>query len=80
MQVTYIERTVLNPVGKDGTVRGTAAVDYAPFTLNGKTFWLPFTITAFTTETTKTDGVRFTAHYSDYHRFTASAAIVPTDK
>ena len=51
MQVTHIERTVQNPVGKDQTVLGTAAVDYAPVVLNGKTFWLPTTITAFTLET-----------------------------
>ena len=80
MQVTHVERTVLNPVGKDGTVRGTAAVDYAPFMLNGRPFWLPTKITAFTTETTKTNGVRFTAHYSDYHRFAATAVMVPADK
>jgi hypothetical protein len=51
MQVTHIERTVQNSVGKDRTVLGTAAVDYAPVILNGKSFWLPTTITAFTTET-----------------------------
>jgi hypothetical protein len=77
MQVTHIERTVQNPVGKDQTVLGTAAVDYAPVVLNGKSFWLPTTITAFTTETAKTNGLRFTAHYSEYHRFAATAAIVP---
>jgi len=80
MQVTHIERTVPNPVGKDRTVLGTAAVDYAPVVLNGKGFWLPITITAFTTETSKTDGARFTAHYSDYHRFAATAVIVPADQ
>jgi hypothetical protein len=80
MQVTHIERTVQNPVGKDRTVLGTAAVDYAPVILNGKSFWLPTTITAFTTETSKTNGVRFTAHYSKYHRFAATATIVPADK
>jgi hypothetical protein len=77
MQVIHIERTVQNPVGKDQTVLGTAAVDYAPVMLNGKSFWLPTTITAFTTETSKTNGVRFTAHYSKYHRFAGTATIVP---
>jgi hypothetical protein len=80
MQVTHIERTVQNPVGKDRTVLGTAAVDFAPTILNGKSFWLPTTITAFTTETSKTNGVRFTAHYSNYHRFAATVTIVPEDK
>ena len=80
MQVTHIERTVQNPVGKDQTVLGTAAVDYAPVILNGKSFWLPTTITAFTTETSKTNSVRLTAHYSEYHRFTTTATIFPADK
>jgi hypothetical protein len=78
MQVTHIERTVPNPVGKDHDILGTAAVDFAPVTLNGQSFWLPVTITAFTTETPKTDGFRFTAHYSNYHRFAASSVILPT--
>jgi hypothetical protein len=80
MQVTHIERTVQNPVGKDQTVLGTAAVDYAPVVLNGKSFWLPTTITAFTTETSKTNSVRFAARYNDYHRFAATATILPADK
>jgi hypothetical protein len=80
MQVTHIERTVPNPVGKDQAVVGTAAVDYAAVTFNGKTFWLPTTITAFTNETAETDSFRFTARYSGYHRFASTATIVPTDK
>lgn len=80
MQVTHIERTVQNPVGKDRTVLGTAAVEYAPVILNAKSFWLPTTITAFTTETSKTNGLRFTAQYSKYHRFAATVTIVPPDK
>jgi hypothetical protein len=78
MQVTHIERTVPNPVGKDRDILGTAAVDFAAVTLNGQSFWLPVTITAFTTETPKTDGFLFTAHYSNYHRFAASSVILPT--
>jgi hypothetical protein len=78
MQVTHIERTVPNPIGRDQSVLGTAAVDFAPVTLNGKSFWLPSTVTAFTTETPKTSAFRFTAKYSDYHRFAASSTILPT--
>jgi hypothetical protein len=80
MQVTHIERTVQNSVGKDQTVLGTAAVDYGPVVLNGKSFWLPTTIIAFTTETSKTNSVRFAARYNDYHRFAATATILPADK
>ncbi|WP_353072999.1 hypothetical protein [Tunturiibacter gelidiferens] len=78
MQVTHIERTVPHPIGKDQTVLGTASVDYAPVTLNGRSFWLPSTIIAFTTETTKTNAFRFTAKYTNYHRFAASSTILPT--
>lgn len=78
MQVTHIERTVPNPIGRDQSVLGTAAVDFAPVTLNGKSFWLPSTVTAFTAETPKTSAFRFTAKYSNYHRFSASSTILPT--
>ena len=78
MQVTHIERTVPNPIGRDQSVLGTAAVDFAPVNLNGKSFWLPSTVTAFTTDTPKTSAFRFTAKYSNYHRFTASSTILPT--
>jgi hypothetical protein len=77
MQVTHIERTAPTSVGKDKTVSGTAAVDYALVMLNDKSFWLPTTITAFTTDGFKDESVHFTANYSDYHRFAASATIVP---
>ncbi|WP_158942007.1 hypothetical protein [Granulicella sp. S190] len=76
-QVTHIERTVPHPIGKDSAVRGTASVDFAPVTLNGKTFWLPLTVTAFTTETSRTNAFRFTATYANYHRFAATSSIVP---
>ncbi len=78
MQVVHIERTVPNPIGRDQSVLGTAAVDFAPVSLNGKSFWLPSTVTAFTTETPKTSAFRFTAKYSNYHRFAASSTILPT--
>jgi hypothetical protein len=78
VQVTHIERTLPYPIGKDHGVLGTASVDFAPVTLNGKSFWLPFTVTAFTSETPKTNAFRFTAHYSNYHRFAASSTILPT--
>ncbi|MBB5331586.1 hypothetical protein [Tunturiibacter gelidoferens] len=78
MQVSPIERTVPNPIGRDQSVLGTAAVDFAPVNLNGKSFWLPSTVAAFTTETPKTSAFRFTAKYSNYHRFTASSTILPT--
>jgi hypothetical protein len=77
LHVTHIERTVPQPVGKDHAVLGTAAVDFAPVNLSGKSFWLPVTISASTTETPKTNAFCFTAHYSNYHRFAASSTILP---
>lgn len=77
MQVTHIERTVPFPIGKDQAVLSTAAVDFAPVTLNDTMFWLPVTVTAFTTQTQKTNELRFMAHYGNYHRFDATSSIVP---
>jgi hypothetical protein len=77
-QVIHIERTFPYPIGKDQNVLGTASVDFDPVTLNGSTFWLPSVISASTSETSKTHAVRFTAHYSNYHRFAASSTILPT--
>ena len=78
LQVTHIERTVPYPIGKDRDVLGTASVDFAPVTLSDKSFWLPFMVSASTSETPKTTAFRFTAHYSNYHRFAASSTILPT--
>jgi hypothetical protein len=77
LQVTHIERIVPQPVGKDHAVLGIVAVDFAPVNLGGKSFWLPATISASTTETPKTNAFRFNAHYSNYHRFAASSTIFP---
>lgn len=79
LQVTHIERTVPFPIGNDQSVLSTAAVDFAPVTLNDTIFWLPVTVTASTTETSKTNGLRFTARYSNYHRFGTTSTIVPTE-
>lgn len=76
-QVTHIERTVPYPIGKDRDVLGTAAVDFAPVILSGRSFWLPFMVSASTSETPKTNAFRFTAHYSNYHRFAATSTILP---
>jgi hypothetical protein len=78
VQVTHIERTVPYPIGKDQGVLSTASVDFAPVTLSGKSFWLPFTVSAYTSETPKTNAFRFTAHYRNYHRFAANSTILPT--
>jgi hypothetical protein len=77
VQVMHIERTVPYPIGKDQGVLSTASVDFAPVTLSGNSLWLPFTVSASTSETPKTNAFRFTAHYSNYHRFAASSTILP---
>jgi hypothetical protein len=40
----------------------------------------PLYSTVFTTETSKTNGVSFTAQCSKYHRFEVATAIVPEGK
>lgn len=77
MQVMHIERTAPQPVGRDRTLIGLAAVDFAPTPLNGQTFWLPTAITATTSETPTTHAFRFTALYSNFHRFAATSTLLP---
>lgn len=56
------------------------AVDYAPVTLGGKTFWLPQTVTSTVTDKNKPITLEYEAHYTNYHRFAATTTILPDVK
>jgi len=62
----------------DATGTWTWAVDYAPVELDGKTFWLPKTISA-TTTTNHTPTVHwsFLATYRNYHLLTVKSKVLP---
>jgi hypothetical protein len=54
------------------------AINYAPIVLNGKTFWLPTTITSSTTTTSGRLIIwTFDTKYSNYHLLTTSSKILP---
>jgi hypothetical protein len=80
-QLLHLERTIDPAFAGPRHIAPFAAVDLAPAKIGEQTFWLP----------TMVDGRilmgkqkgemgdlkgRFTAHYSDYHRFTATATMV----
>jgi hypothetical protein len=54
------------------------AIDYVPVELNGKTFWLPKTITA-TTVTNHPPDLKWTfvANYRNYHLLHVQSTLLP---
>ncbi|HEY4380528.1 MAG TPA: hypothetical protein VGN01_09295 [Acidobacteriaceae bacterium] len=56
------------------------AVDYAPVELGGKTFWLAKSVTSDFQDKKQKKPVHlhYEARYSNYHRFTSTSTILPT--
>jgi len=67
-----------NGQGKELTATWAWSIDYAQVTLNGRTFWLPKTITS---KTSTNDGPQvhwsFAASYSNYHLMDVHSTILP---
>jgi hypothetical protein len=57
----------------------TFSVDYMPIELGGKTFWLTKTVTADWKDKNKPIRLHNEAHYTNYHRFTGTATIIPAE-
>ena len=74
-QLTHLERTIPAPVATRGNYAIYASVDSAPTKVGDETFWLP-TLVIGDVQQGKIKG-RFTAHYSNYHRYTATSTILP---
>ncbi len=74
-QVVYLERTVPVEIALKSHLAPWAMVEIAPAKIGDDTFWLP-TVVVGTFVDGKNKG-KFTAHYSDYHRFTGSVRILP---
>ncbi len=53
------------------------AVDFAPTSLGGKTFWLSQTVTSTVTDKNKPITLEYEAHYTNYHRFAATTTVLP---
>jgi len=58
----------------------TLSVDYTPVELGGKTFWLTKTVTVDLKDKNKPIRLHYEAHYTNYHRFTGTAAILPAEE
>jgi hypothetical protein len=74
-QLVYLERTVPNAVAFRNRLAPYASVELAPTKIGDETYWLPAVVIS-----TVVDGksrAKFTAHYSDYHRYTGSITILP---
>jgi hypothetical protein len=54
----------------------TFSVDYTPIELGGKTFWLTKTVIVDLKDKNKPLRLHYEAHYTNYHRFAATAAVL----
>ncbi len=74
-QLTHLEWSIPNEDAVPIHHWPFASVDLAPIEVGDKTFWLPTTVIGRSINgKTRADWV---SHYSDYHRFTATANILP---
>jgi hypothetical protein len=74
-QITHLERTIPVDVANKSNHAIFAAVDSAPTKVGDETFWLPTAITG-NVQQDRMKG-KFTARYSNYHRYTATTTILP---
>lgn len=72
MNVIRLDFQYLNPPFLEGILE--VSVDYAPVMINGKTFWMPRTVTAQQTVPNPRHSVggQYIASYSNYHQFNVS--------
>jgi hypothetical protein len=71
----HLERTIPAEVAAKGNHATFGSVDCAPTQVGDETFWLPTLVTGDVIQN-KAKG-RFTAHYSNYHRYIATSTILP---
>jgi hypothetical protein len=74
-QLTHLERTIPVVVAAEGNHASFASVDCAPTQVGDQTFWLP-TVVIGRMDSGKAKG-QFTAHYTNYRRFTSTAILLP---
>ena len=74
-QVVHFERTVPDKIANKARLASFASVDSAPVKVGETTFQLPTVVVA----RLNNGNIRgqFTAHYSNYHRYTASITLLP---
>ena len=74
-QLTHLERTVPDEIARKTVLAPFASVDCAPAKVGNDTFWLPTEVVG----RILNGNLRgeFIAHYSNYHRYTASITLLP---
>ena len=75
-QLTHLERTIPVDVAAKSNHASFASVDSAPTQVGDQSFWLPIVVIG-RMDSGKAKG-QFTAHYSNYRRFTSTATLLPT--
>jgi hypothetical protein len=77
MQLVHLERTIPDAVAVPKRTSPFFSEDYAPAKVGEQIFWLPTAVAA-----TGMDGkhlLKWSSHYSDYHRYAATTKIVPVE-
>jgi hypothetical protein len=74
-QLVHLERTIPEQIANRTNLAPFASVDLASTKVGDQTFWLPTTVTG-KIANGKIHG-EFIAHYSNYHRYTASIKLLP---
>jgi hypothetical protein len=73
----HLERTIPPDIALKFNHATFGSVDSGPTQLGDRIFWLPIIVTGDVIENKGKDKGRFTARYTNYHRYTATATILP---
>ena len=73
----HLERTIPPDIAAKGNHATFGAVDSGPTQVGDQIYWLPIIVTGDVTQNKGKARGRFTAHYSNYHRYTATSTILP---
>jgi len=74
-RIAHLERTIPEEQTEHTNLAAFASVDLAPTRVGDETFWLPITVTGRSPK--RAIRGECVAHYSNYHRYTASITILP---
>jgi hypothetical protein len=73
----HLERTIPPDIAAKFNHATFGAVDSGPTQVGDQIFWLPIIVTGDVAQNKGKAKGRFTAHYSNYHRYTATSTILP---
>jgi hypothetical protein len=73
----HLERTIPADIAAKFNHATFGSVDSGPTQLGDRIFWLPIIVTGDVIENKGKQKGRFTAYYSNYHRYTATSTILP---